>query len=344
MKTGSERFACLARGEPPDRVPVVCNLLDQGARELGMSIEEYYSSGKHVAEGQLRLREKYGYDALWGFSYMAYIPELLGCRNLVWAENGPPNVGHMVLNKPGDIETFEIPDDITSLPRFRDVAECIGILKKELGGKYPVISPVISSFTLPSVLIGMDKWLEMLHLGPVPRRDQLLEKCSDFCIRHTRALREAGVDLIPYTNPLGSADFIDGEFFRETALPWIKKDIEGMGTDGIVYFGGGARLNPNIDSLIRHTGISVYYTNPMDDPAEAKAIAAGRAAVTGIINDIKLMSWEDEEIDREVERIMKAGAPGGGFVFGTLVMPYLLPEQKITRMLQAAYKYGKYGD
>jgi len=48
-----ERFVSLMQGKLPDRVPVICNLLDQGAKELNMSIEEYYSKGENVAEGQI---------------------------------------------------------------------------------------------------------------------------------------------------------------------------------------------------------------------------------------------------------------------------------------------------
>ena len=39
---------------------------------------------------------------------------------------------------------------------------------------------------------------------------------------------------------------------------------------------------------------------------------------------------------------MAAGAPGGGFLFGTLVMPLCIPEEKIKTMLEAAFRYGQY--
>ncbi|MBI9105073.1 MAG: hypothetical protein JEY99_21845 [Spirochaetales bacterium] len=61
-----------------------------------------------------------------------------------------------------------------------------------------------------------------------------------------------------------------------------------------------------------------------------------------LINDIKLINTSEEEIEKEVKRIMAVGAPGGGFVFGTLVMPYLIPENNIASMIKAALKYGKY--
>ena len=40
MSTGMERFAALMSGQIPDRVPIVCNMPDQGARELGVPLRE----------------------------------------------------------------------------------------------------------------------------------------------------------------------------------------------------------------------------------------------------------------------------------------------------------------
>ena len=75
-----ERLAAVADGGDADRIPVFCNLLDQGARELGMPLREYYSSGEHVAEAQLRMREKWGYDNLWSLFYVGPEAEVLGCE------------------------------------------------------------------------------------------------------------------------------------------------------------------------------------------------------------------------------------------------------------------------
>ena len=78
MITGIERLIAAANGDVLDRIPVFCNQLDQGARELGLSLEEYYSKGEYVAEGQLRMREKYGYDNVWSLFYVGKEAELLG--------------------------------------------------------------------------------------------------------------------------------------------------------------------------------------------------------------------------------------------------------------------------
>jgi uroporphyrinogen decarboxylase len=55
-----------------------------------------------------------------------------------------------------------------------------------------------------------------------------------------------------------------------------------------------------------------------------------------------LLQWSQDEIRAEVKRMIEAGKPGGKFLFGTLVMPYNIPEENIRAMLAAAYEYGRF--
>ncbi|MCP4753607.1 MAG: hypothetical protein GY866_22185 [Proteobacteria bacterium] len=64
----------------------------------------------------------------------------------------------------------------------------------------------------------------------------------------------------------------------------------------------------------------------MDDIAEDKAIVGGRALLAAPINGINPKKCSESEIDRQVKGIVQNGAPGDTFIFGTLVMPYPIPE------------------
>ena len=75
--TALDILTAAVNGTAAPRIPVFCNLLDHGSHELGMSQREYYSKGEHVAEGQLRLRARYGYDNVWSLFYVGKEAELL---------------------------------------------------------------------------------------------------------------------------------------------------------------------------------------------------------------------------------------------------------------------------
>jgi uroporphyrinogen-III decarboxylase len=341
--TGMDRLLAAIKGEVSDRIPVFCNLLDQGAGELGLPLEEYYSNGEHVAEGQLRMREKYGHDNVWSLFYVGKEAELLGCRKILFATDGPPNVEDFVIKTPDDIHRLEIPDDVSAHPAFAEELKCLRILRREAGGKYPICAYITATMALPVLLMGMEKWMGLLFSGPAGLRDELLEKCHDFFVKEIAAYRAGGADVLVYSNPFGSSDTVSLKYFQEHSLPWIEKDIQTVGTAGIVYYCGTSRFNRVINTVLERTGIGVYYLSPLDDVAEGKKIIAGRGLTCGVLNDIKLVDWSGEEIRREVKRIIEAGMPGGKFLFGTGVMPLQIPERNIRTMLEAAFEFGCYG-
>jgi len=341
MNNGMQRLVAAINGTASDRIPVFCNLLDQGARELGLSLEEYYSSGERVAEAQLKMRAKYGHDNVWSLFYVGKEAELLGCNKIFYAKDGPPNVGGFVIRSHDDVHRLVVPKDITAHPAFAESAKCLRILKSEVGGKYPICAYITATMALPAILMGMDQWMELLFLGPIEVRNELLAKCHDFFVQELLAYRNAGADVLVYSNPFGSTDIVPMKYFMEHSLPWIEKDIAAVGTAGVVYYCGMARFNPVIATVLQRTGLGVYYLSPFDDIREGKKIIAGRGLTCGVINDIKLIDWSEAEVTHEVKTMIEAGLPGGKFLFGTGVMPYAIPETNIRTMLEAAYRFGR---
>jgi len=328
-------------GQPAPRIPVFCNLLDQGARELGLSQQAYYAKGEQVAEGQLRMRARYGYDNVWSLFYVGKEAELLGCREILYAENGAPNVAHFVIQDYDDVAKLQVPDDLTAHPAWAETATCLKILREEVGGTHPICAYLTASTTLPALLMGMDKWMELLTMGPPDVRDELLRKCCDFVQKEAAAYRAAGADVLLYSTPFGSTYFSGMKRFREFAMPWMKRDLAPGGVDGIVYYCGMAPFNNVIGQVMEELGIYLHYLSPQADLAEAKSIVGPRGLTCGVIDDIKMIHWTPEQTRAEARRICEIGAPGGHFLFGTGVMPQAIPEANIRAMLEAAFAYGR---
>lgn len=340
--TPLEILAAAVTGQPTPRIPVFCNLLDQGARELGMSQKEYYASGENVAAGQLRMRARYGYDNLWSLFYVGKEAELLGCREILYTESGSPNVADFVIKDYDDIARLEVPDDLTAHPAWAETAKCLDILRGEAGATHPLCAYLTASTTLPALLMGMEKWMELLMMGPADVRDELLRKCSDFFRKEVAAYRAAGANVLVYSTPFGSTSFVGMKRFQEFSLPWMKRDLEPGGVGNIVYYCGMAPFNNVIEQIRRELGIAVHYISPMADLAEAKALIGQQGLTCGVIDDIRMIHWTPEETRAEVKRICEIGKLGGHFLFGTGVMPLSVPEANIKAMLEAAFEFGKY--
>jgi uroporphyrinogen decarboxylase len=338
--TPLEILSATIEGRPAPRIPVFCNLLDQGAWETGTLQQAYYGNGERVAEGQLRMQAYYGYDNVWSLFYVGKEAELLGCRKILFADGGVPNVADFVIKSYDDVARLEIPDDITAHPAWTEMGKCLRVLKREVGNTHPICAYVTASTTLPAILMGMDKWMELLLCGPADVRDELLRKCCDFFQKEVAAYRAAGANVLVYSTPFGSTSFVGMKRFMEFSLPWMKKDLAAGGTDGIVYYCGMAPFNPVIQPVMDELGIGAFYISPMADLAAAKAIIGAKGLTCGVIDDIKMIHWTPEETRAEVKRICEIGMPGGHFLIGTGVMPQAIPEYNITAMLRAAFDYG----
>lgn len=339
--TPLEILVAAINGQPAPRIPIFCNLLDQGAWETGKSQAAYYADGERVAEGQLRMRAYYGYDNVWSLFYVGREAELLGCREILFAEDGVPNVADFVIKSYDDIEKLEIPDDITAHPAWREIGRCLRILKNEVGNAHPICAYLTASTTLPALLMGMEKWMELLLTGPADLRDELLRKCSDFFQKQVAAYRAAGANVLVYSTPFGSTSFVGMKRFREFSIPWMKRDLEPGGVEGIVYYCGMAPFNNVIQTVMDELGINIHYVSPLADLAEAKSVIGNKGLTCGVIDDIKMINWTPKETQAEVKRIIDIGKPGGHFLFGTGVMPQALPEVNIRAMIQAAFEFGR---
>jgi uroporphyrinogen-III decarboxylase len=333
-------LAAAVEGRPAPRIPVFCNLFDQGARALGMPQREYYASGENVAEGQLRMLARYGQDNVWSLFYVGAEAEMLGCRKILFADDGSPNVADFVVEDWDDVARLEIPRDITAHPSWERTAACLRILRREVGATHSICAYITASTMLPAMLMGMEKWMELLLSGPKDVRDELLRKCSDFCRQELAAYREGGANVLIYSTPFGSTELVGMKRFRELSLPWMRRDLEPGGTAGVVYYCGMSPFNNVIETVREKLGIGAYYVSPLADLAEAKALLGDRALTCGVINDIEMIRWTPEETRAEVRRLCAIGKPGGHFLLGTGAMPLAVPEANISAMLEAAWEYG----
>lgn len=335
-------LAAAANGTPAPRIPIFCNLLDQGPRELGMSPRNYYANGEHVAAGQLKLRARYGYDNVWSLFYVGKEAELLGCRDILFAEDGPPNVADFVIKSYDDIARLEVPDDITAHPAWRETARCLDILRDEVGATHSICAYLTASTTLPAILMGMDKWMDLLLNGPADVRDELLKKCSEFFHKEVAAYRAAGANVLIYSTPFGSTSFVGMKRFQQFSMPWMLRDLAPGGIDNIVYYCGMAPFNNVIAQVMDELKINVHYISPLADLAEAKAIIGRRGLTCGVIDDIKMIHWSPEQTRAEVKRLCEIGMVDQHFLIGTAVMPLSVPEANIRTMIDAAFEYGRY--
>ncbi|MGJ8687775.1 MAG: uroporphyrinogen decarboxylase family protein, partial [Spongiibacteraceae bacterium] len=135
-----QRVLCSLDYQEPDRVPLFLLTTMHGAKELGMSIKDYFAKAEHVIEGQLRLSKKYGGDCLYPFFYAPAETEALGAE-VIYVDDGPPNSGRPPLTSPKDIKEL-VPISPYEAPSLVKTLDTIKGLKAEVGDSIPIVSVV----------------------------------------------------------------------------------------------------------------------------------------------------------------------------------------------------------
>ncbi|NLK20007.1 MAG: methylcobamide--CoM methyltransferase MtbA [Synergistaceae bacterium] len=337
--TSAERVKAALSLKEPDRVPWLLLLTMTGARELGLSIKDYFSSGKNVAEGQLRMRAKYGHDVLYSFFFAALEMEAWG-GEVIYCDDGPPNCGAPVIKSPEAIETLS-PPRIEDSPSLLKVLDATAKMKEGAGGEVPVLGVVISPFSLPVMQMGFEPYLLLLYERPELFK-RLMEVNEEFAAAWGRAQLKAGADAICYFDPVSSPTIIPRELYLKTGFPVAKRTVPAIGGPLAAHFASG-RCIPLIDDLVA-AGIGAMCAGCEEDLARVKRASEGKIALVGNLNGLEMRSWTPGRAEEEVKKAIRAGGPGGGFLLSDShgEIPWQVPDDVLSAMSEAVRKQGRY--
>lgn len=337
--TSTQRLGMALAHQEADRVPFLLPVILQGARELGLSIEEYFSRAENIVDGQLRLQARYRHDALFGFLYSAVEIEAWG-GEVIFREDGPPNAGEPIIRSVGEIETLVAPR-IADSPILQRVLAVIRQLNAQAGGDIPVMGTVISPFSLPVMQMGFDRYLDLLYEEPEPF-NRLMQVNEDFCTAWANAQLEAGASAIAYADPVSSPTIIPPDLYRRTGFPIARRTLSRIQGGTAISFASGRAL-PILD-LVAQTGAVGVSASALEDLAVIKAACRGRLAVMGNLNAIEMRRWTPARAEAEVKRALARGGPGGGFILTDNhgEIPWQVPDDILQEISDTVHRWGRY--
>jgi uroporphyrinogen decarboxylase len=323
----------------PDRVPwfLLCTM--HGAKELGLPLRTYFSKPEYVAEGQVRIQKKYQSDCFYALFYAAAEAEAWG-SDVIFREDGPPNAGMPVIRTPEDIERIEVPV-IEECPCLTKTLRCIELLKPTAGSDIPIISSVVSPFSLPVMQIGFEAYIDLIYTQPDLFR-VLMKKNEEFCIAWANALIDAGATALGYFDPLASPDMIPRDLFLTTGLVVAKRVIPQVHGPMAAHLASGRTL-PVIGDLAE-TGCVGVGVSTLDDLVKVKEACRGRLTIMGNLNGVEMRRWTTEVAEQKVKDVIAQAGRGGGFILSDNhgEIPWQVPDSVLLAISQAVKKFGTY--
>lgn len=335
-----ERVLTSLSHKEPDRVPFFLLLTMHGARELGMSMKEYYRKSENIAEAQLRMREKYRDDVLVPYYYAAIEANVWGC-DIIFRDDGPANAGEPVIKHAEDIDSLELPDLLSS-PEVRKTIKSIELLREKTKDTVPILAITISPFSLPVMQIGFDKYLELMFEDE-KRFWKLIELNKQFTAEWIKLQINAGAHAVTYFDPVSSPTIIPVSKYLETGFPIASDIIPLFGAAAAFHLASGRSL-PILDTIIA-SGAKVMSVSHEEDLGECKKRAAGRIALIGNLNGVEMRKWSSQKTEETVREAIVKGAPEGGFVLSDShgEIPFQVPESTLLTISESVHKWGVYG-
>jgi uroporphyrinogen decarboxylase len=336
--TSLERVLTTLGHKEPDRVPLFLLVTMHGAKELGMGLREYFSRGENVAEGQLRLREKYGNDCLYGILYAPLEVEAWG-GEVIFRDDGPANSGEPMILDVEQIRSLEPPEVATS-PVLARALRTIEILKKR-SHDVPIVGSVVSPFSLPVMQLGFEAYLDLM----VERRDlfeHLMTVNEEFCVAWANAQFAAGATAVGYFDPVSSTTVVTRQVYLDTGFKVAQRTIARIKGATATHFASG-RCADIIDDVAR-TGTAGIGVSAEEDLAELKRAAAGKVALMGNLSGITMRRWTAAQAEAEVKEAIAAAAPGGGFILSDShgEIPFQVPDEVLHAIAESTRRWGRY--
>ena len=330
-----ERIMSVINKQKPDRIPVAPIMLLQGAKMLGLRLEEYFSKSEYMVQGQQKLMEKYDHDVVYGIPHIVEDIEAFG-GELLYFESGPPSVGKLAWNSWDDVPA-KAPDPLQhhALQRTLNTIKSLAKLYK---GKKLILGAVIAPFSLPSMLIGTERWMELLwedELIREPIMKQTMNICMDFCVRWANAQLQAGADTVVVVDGMASATCIMREQFEQLALPVLKETIHSI--SGTVAFEPLGSIEPFID-LVGDVGASLILLEHRDNLRHCKQVLDGKMAIMGNLNNIEMIRWDKNTTREKASDVLKQIGGNSGFILSNQgpEIPWDVPEEIIHTIVDTA--------
>jgi len=293
--------------------------------QVGINAEMEMSKGD-LAEGE-------NYRSEWGVVYQR--------------QSGFNNPIEHPLKSREDFKKYIFPD-----PHDRKRIKEIEVVMQKYHDDYAVIVDLSSSLFEAAMahLRGMQDFILDCYDDP-EWASSVLDGLADYYTELGVHAVEAGVDVVRIGDDIGTQTgmLIPPELWRALVKPRIKRMItafKNSNPDIIMLYHSCGDFRPIIGDLIE---VGVEFLSTMQrvgtmDPYEIKKEFGNKVAFKGGLDTQQLMpNGTPEEVRKGVKDILKAYAPGGGYVFMPAHLLYQdVPIDNIWAMLEAVKDYGRY--
>ncbi len=256
-----------------ERVPWVPFVGVHGGKLVEVDATAYMQSAQHMIAGVSRAIELYKPDGIPVVFDLQVEAEILGCK-LAWSKENPPAVISHPLVEGTDLKSLALPKETDG--RIPLILEATRQLRTQHPG-IALYGLITGPFTLALHLLGTEIFMKLFeapeYIG------ELMQFCTDFGIKYSEMLLDAGCDVIAVVDPMTSQ--IDPMSFETFVSPYATRifDFVRLRDQYSSFFVcGHAQQNIEVMCDCKPDNISIDENIPLDfvkDVALSKGISFG---------------------------------------------------------------------
>ncbi len=320
-----ERVLTAMRGETLDRPPVA--MFSQSATvsmmaSCGAMWPAAHSDPRMMAALGAMQADMFGFECVRAPFGITAEAERLGCGVLPGSRSKQPVITDHpykfdpMMSEYDSPDNLMTPEEMISGGKPKAVLEAIGILKQHYGEDYPVVAGNAGTLTLTGSLVNPENLIFGVMMDPSVVHGWLEAVCP-LVAGYTRALREAGADIVQCSEPISSGDWMTKDLFESICGRFVfSTHCPDPDSDYFTELHVCGNSLPIVDSLFG-TGVSGVSIGDAVTPSDVSDIAKGREVMIGNIGTgHPLLSGTPEQVCAAVKDCLESGfdiiAPGCG--------------------------------
>lgn len=284
--TGKERILARIQGQAVDCLPLMPITMMYAGDVAGIEYGRYARDHRLMAEAQLRVAERFGFDYVSVISDPAREASDLGAV-VEWFDDQPPaiNESRALIHDKGVLSGLALPDPYAP-GRMKDRVDGARLLAERAGAELVVEGWVEGPCAMAADLRGLNTL--MLDFAD---DEQFVEDLFDYAVRmeigFARAQVEAGATLIGIGD--AAASLVGPRLYNRFVLPYEKKligAVRGMGVPVRLHICGNTK---RIVKGMGETGAEIIDLDFLTTLGEARAAMREEQVLLGNIDPVRVL-------------------------------------------------------
>ncbi|MCE5200882.1 MAG: uroporphyrinogen decarboxylase family protein [Armatimonadota bacterium] len=371
--TSKERMRRAMSGEKPDRVPLMCQIsLGHIYKYANISPEEYWYTSKGMAEGYIRLADRYHFDGIL-MNVLGINPDIrtriksvekINDGHIITWDNGSkticpsnddprpveiiPSQNRNPLISEIDIDSIKVIDSPSGLPPY--ILDIVDYVMEHRGDTLSIHGEIGTVFERFLELIGSLADGLMAMLDDPDKCKKILELMNQEVIAYAHAQCSRGVDAFKLSSPYVGAGFISRDMYEEFILPYERDLVSAVHDNyGIpCYIHTCGAIGDRLDLMLQTgtDGLECLDPPPLGTVDLEQAInnIGDKIFIKGNLDSVnELLGHSPQDVKEIARKRIELGKKAKGFILSSAcsVSP-LVPSENIDALYDAVEEYGKY--